>query len=176
MYTLKGVRDVEDGTPVGVLERKPKRKVTPRERAIQVARGAIWLHRIERVLHWLGAGVLLWLILAVPVTWAQGPAAQETPMLARWEIVYLVLTVTQLAKTMAEPHLKGKRSAAVALVLGAVLFGINSAAKEEVIGESFMMWVRIVVRTIGYAVSVPGLYSLMKDEALPAVGAKTPRP
>ena len=96
----------------------------------------------------------------------------DTPMLAGWEIAYLVLTTTQLVKVLAEPHLEGKRSALFALALGLALFGINSAAGEGVMSEAVMQWVRIVVRTVGYTVSVPGLYSLINDEVLPAVGAK----
>ena len=74
------------------------------------------------------------------------------------EIGAIVVGVVEFLKKLG---VNGTWSMVVALVLGVALFGYSAAVDAGLVSEAVNTWVTIVVRAVGGAVAIPGLYDLI---------------
>jgi hypothetical protein len=91
----------------------------------------------------------------------------DVPGIGGFETVFLVMGIAALVKALG---LRGKALLVVAVFLGVAINGVALAVAGEMLPAAAAMWVLLAVRAIGYTLAIPGLYDLLKDEMLPAVG------
>lgn len=79
------------------------------------------------------------------------------------EIPVLVVGITQVIKLLI-PNLSEKGKLVIALVVGVILLSLAQALPY--MSTSAVQIVMAVVRVLGYATSIPGWFSVVKDEVL----------
>ena len=79
------------------------------------------------------------------------------------EIPVLVVGVVQVIKQLF-PKLGDKGKLIVALVVGVILLGLAQAAPYFAVDTQEI--VMAVVRVLGYAIAIPGWFSVVKDDML----------
>lgn len=79
------------------------------------------------------------------------------------EIPVLVVGITQIIKLLA-PNLSERGKVVIALVVGLVLLSLAEAL--PFMGATVAQVVVSVVRVLGYAISIPGWFSVVKNDML----------
>lgn len=93
---------------------------------------------------------------------------EQVPTIGGFEVVFLVMSIAALIKSLIGP--RGKVLLACAVGLGVVFNGLALALSGGLVPEAQAVWVVLFVRAVGYVLATPGLYDLLRDDLLPAIG------
>ncbi|MCK9601799.1 MAG: hypothetical protein M0R06_22335 [Sphaerochaeta sp.] len=87
------------------------------------------------------------------------------------EVPVLTVGITQIVKYFA-PGLSDRGKIAVAMCVGVVLLTAQELLTSGALGDAAVV-VETAVRIIAGAIAVPGLFGVLKDDLLPAIGTMT---
>jgi len=85
-------------------------------------------------------------------------------------IVGVVGLIQQLFNTDEKQPIKGRVTIVIALLTGLFLYGISGAIKYGLLATDAQLWVALVTEVLMATLSVPGLFSVMENTILPAIG------
>lgn len=93
------------------------------------------------------------------------------PQLAGYEVSALIVGTTQLVKLILQSggkKLSQRMKIILALIFGLVYLVPTVLVNDGYVGEAAAQVIASVVRVLGLLLSVPGWFSVIKDEFLPA--------